>query len=130
MIGMRRKNLNFSGERNAGDHVRTAKNLIDELERTAQGFNSALLVVAFPEESYFTRFVDSNTGTSTEKLAQLNDLIQSGGNPIGFIAIDYGAAREFMVRGWLLREHEKDNSMREFMSGLVESYRRQLIALF
>ena len=97
--------------------MRTTKNLIDELERTAQGFNSVLLAVVFPEESYFTRFVDSNTGTSTEKLDQLNDLVQSGGNPLGFIAIDYGAAREFAVRGWLLQEYEKNNSMREFMSG-------------
>lgn len=110
--------------------MRTAKNLVDELDRTAQGFNSVLLVIVFPEESYFTRFVDSNTGTSWERLSQLNDLIQSGGNPMGFIAIDYGAAREFVVRGWLLQEYEKNNSMREFMSGLVESYRKQLIALF
>lgn len=110
--------------------MRTTQDLIDELERTAQGFNSVLLVMVFPQESYFTRFVDSNNGTSREKLAQLNDLIQAGGNPMGFIAIDYGAAREFMVRGWLLQEYEKNNSMREFMSGLVESYRKQLIALF
>ena len=49
---------------------------------------------------------------------------------MGFIAVDYGAAREFVVRGWLLQEYERNNSMREFMSGLVESYRNQLIALF
>ena len=110
--------------------MRTTKNLIDELDRTAQGFNSVLLAVVFPEESYFTRFVDSSAGTSMERLAQLNDLIQSGGNPLGFIAIDYSAAREFVIRGWLLQEHERNNSMREFMSGLVESYRKQLSALF
>ena len=112
------------------DNVRTTKNLIDELDRTAQGFNSVLLAVVFPEESYFTRFVDSNAGTSMERLAQLNDLIQSGGNPLGFIAIDYSAAKEFVIRGWLLQEYERNNSMREFMSGLVESYRKQLSTLF
>jgi hypothetical protein len=106
--------------------VRATKNLIDELERTAQGINSALLAVVFPEEGYFTRFVDSNEGTSGEKLARLSELIENGGNPLGFIAIDYGAAREFVVRGWLLQENEKNNAMREFMSGLVESYRKQL----
>jgi hypothetical protein len=102
-----------------GALVRTAIDLIQELNRESQAAVHCVLVVGFQSTTLFVCASDDNP------LQNLNSMIQQGGEPVGFIRV-IGEPGTLILESRPLHEYADDSSIAEYLSSLCDAAGKNL----
>jgi hypothetical protein len=98
---------------------RNTVDLIEELDGEAGNFTNAALVVGFDDRTAYVFSNDEN------RLTKLNDMIQSGGEPIGLFGIDMHHGL-LSIHHRLLAEHAEESWAERYLEALLEGFKQQL----
>jgi hypothetical protein len=96
--------------------MRTTIELIDELQREAEGALACFLVVGFESS---TLFVASN---ELDALGKLNGMVEMGGHPVGLIRMVKGRPQELKVEVRSLDESKDDPEVESYLERLAEQF--------
>ena len=100
--------------------ARTTASLIDELKAEAPKFDVLALAVGFEKE---TKFVFAN---DPDALKQLNEHVENGGYPMGYIGTVKTMKNRLEVRTRPLEEHAGDAFVPEYLHRLSENFAAQV----
>jgi hypothetical protein len=96
--------------------MRTTIELIDELQREAEGALACFLVVGFENT---TLFVASN---ESDALGKLNGIVETGGHPVGLIRMVKGRPQELRIEVRSLDESKNDPDVESYLERLAEQF--------
>jgi hypothetical protein len=99
--------------------MRSTVDLIEELEMEAGNFTHVALAVGFEKTRTFI-FADK-----PDRLQQLNDAVSAGGEPIGFLGIDFHN-RILSVQTRTLEEYETEEWAAKYLSALTDEFKSLL----
>ena len=94
--------------------TRTAEELVEEMEDEKEkgGFFSLLLVVKLANRLRVISHKDP------DPVKQLSELIQAGGEPVGFLGMRLIDEQHFEIRIWALKEYEGEEWVMECLENM------------
>jgi hypothetical protein len=96
--------------------MRTTIELIDDLQREAEGALGCFLVVGFENT---TLFVASN---EPDALGKLNGMVEMGGHPVGMLRMLRGRPHELRIEVRSLDECKNDSEVESYLERLAEQF--------
>lgn len=102
--------------------MRTTIEIIDELQRDADGAFGCFLVIGFENT---TLFVAAN---EPDALSKLNGMVETGGQPVGLIRIVKGRPHELKIEVRAFDEHKDDLEIEGYLERLAEQFTRNAAA--
>lgn len=100
---------------------RSTQDLIEEVNGESGKFVVLALAVGFEKR---TEFVWAN---DDDKLEKLNELVKSGGEPVGLIGVTLDS-NVATVHTRLLEEHQNEDWAQQYLSALVETVGRLVVS--
>ena len=96
--------------------MRTTIQLLDELQREAEGTLGCFLVIDFEKT---TLFVASN---EPDALGKLNGMVEMGGHPVGLFRMVRGRPQELRIEVRSLDESKNDSEVESYLERLAEKF--------
>jgi hypothetical protein len=102
--------------------MRTTLEIIDELQRDADGAFGCFLVVGFENT---TLFVAAN---EPDALSKLNGMVETGGDPIGLIRVVKAGPHELRIEVRAFDEYKDDFEIEGYLERLAEQLTQKAAA--